>query len=52
MTPILKAQFRERLMRDLAERSLPGIPAYIALWSVILFATGFHQSHTLVAYPA
>lgn len=52
MTPILNAQFRERLMRDLAERSIPGIPAYIAAWSVIVFATGFHQTHTAVAYPA
>jgi diguanylate cyclase (GGDEF)-like protein len=49
---MLKAQFRERLMRDLAERSIPGIPAYIAAWSVIVFATGFHHTHTAVAYPA
>lgn len=52
MTPILKAQFRERLMRDLSERSIPGIPAYIAAWSVIVFATGFHHTHATVAYPA
>jgi diguanylate cyclase (GGDEF)-like protein len=52
MTPLIKAQFRERLMEDLAERSLPGIPAYIALWSVIIFATGFHHTHTTVAYSA
>jgi diguanylate cyclase (GGDEF)-like protein len=52
MTPILKAQFRERLMRDLAERSIPGIPAYIAIWSVVIFASGFHDTHTTVAYPA
>jgi len=52
MTPILKAQFHERLMRDLAERSIPGIPAYIAAWSVIVFATGFHHTHTAVAYAA
>jgi len=52
MTAIIKAQFRDRLTRDLAERSLPGIPAYIAVWSVIVFATGFHQSHAFVAYAA
>lgn len=52
MTPELKVQFRERLIQDLAERSIPGIPAYIALWSVIAFATGFHHSHPAVAYPA
>ena len=52
MTASLKAQFRERLMRDLAERSIPGIPAYIAGWSVIVFATGFHHTHAAVAYPA
>ena len=39
-------------MRDLAERSLPGIPAYIALWSVIVFATGFHHTHTALTYAA
>lgn len=50
MTPNLKAQFRERLTRDLAERSIPGIPAYIAAWSVIVFATGFYHTHTAVAY--
>jgi len=52
MTANLKVQFRERLMRDLAERSIPGIPAYIAAWSVIVFATGFHHTHAAVAYPA
>jgi len=52
MTPSMKAQFGERLMRDLAERSLPGIPAYIALWSVIVFATGFHHTHVILAYAA
>jgi diguanylate cyclase (GGDEF)-like protein len=52
MTPNLKAQFRERLTRDLAERSIPGIPAYIAAWSVIVFATGFYHTHTAVAYTA
>jgi len=52
MTPELKVQFRERLTRDLVERSIPGIPAYIAGWSVIVFATGFHQTHTAIAYPA
>ncbi len=52
MTASLKVQFRERLMRDLAERSIPGIPAYIAAWSVIVFATGFHHTHNAVAYPA
>ena len=52
MTANLKAQFRERVICDLAERSIPGIPAYIAVWSVIVFATGFHHSHAAVAYPA
>ena len=52
MTPGLKAQFQERLIRDLAERSIPGIPAYIAVWSVMVFATGFHHTHTAIAYPA
>jgi diguanylate cyclase (GGDEF)-like protein len=52
MTANLKAQFHERVICDLAERSIPGIPAYIAVWSVIVFATGFHHTHAAVAYTA
>ncbi len=52
MTSALKAQFQERLARDLAERSIPGIPAYISLWSIIIFVTDFHQAHSKVAYAA
>jgi hypothetical protein len=52
MTHGLKAQFRERLSRDLVERSIPGIPVYVAIWSIIVFATGFHQQQPSIAYPA
>jgi diguanylate cyclase (GGDEF)-like protein len=52
MTRHLKAQFRERLFRDLVERSIPGIPVYVAIWSIIVFATGFHQQKPSIAYPA
>jgi diguanylate cyclase (GGDEF)-like protein len=52
MTSALKAQFRQRLSRDLAERSIPGIPVYVAGWSIIIFATGFHQQQPAIAYPA
>ena len=52
MTHGLKAQFRERLSRDLVERSIPGIPVYVAIWSIVVFATGFHLQQPTIAYPA
>ena len=52
MTRDLKAQFRKRLSQDLVERSIPGIPVYVAIWSIIVFATGFHHQQPAIAYPA
>ena len=52
MTRGLKAQFRERLSRDLVERSIPGIPVYVAIWSIVVFTTGFHLQQPSIAYPA
>ena len=51
MTARLKTQFRERLSQDLVERSIPGIAVYIALWSIIIFTTGFHRAQPEMAYP-
>jgi len=51
MTPETKAQFRARLSQDLAERSIPGIPVYVAVWSIIIFATDFHRTRPDIAFP-
>jgi len=51
MTARLKTQFRVRLFHDLSERSIPGIAVYIALWSIIIFATDFHRTRPEMAYP-
>jgi len=51
MTRDLKVQFRQRLSRDLVERSIPGIPVYVAIWSIVVFATAFHQQQPSIAYP-
>ena len=46
----LHKQFRERVARDLADRSLPGIVAYTAIWAIIAFATGYHREVPMLAY--
>jgi diguanylate cyclase (GGDEF)-like protein len=51
MTAPPKTQFRARLSQDLAERSIPGIPVYVAVWSIIIFATDFHRARPEMAYP-
>ncbi len=48
----LQNRFRERVALDLADRSLPGMVAYTAIWSVIVFTTGYHQVHPPLAYGA
>ncbi len=48
----LQNRFRERVALDLADRSLPGMVAYTAIWSVIVFTTGYHQVHPQLAYGA
>lgn len=48
----LKKQFRQRVAQDLVDRSVPGMAAYLAIWSVIVFATGYRHSHPVLAYGA
>ncbi len=48
----LHKQFRERTARDLADRSLPGMVAYTAVWAIIAFATGYHREAPVLSYSA
>jgi diguanylate cyclase (GGDEF)-like protein len=48
----LHKKFRQRAALDLAERSLPGMLAYTAIWCVIAFATGYHRQQPMLAYGA
>ncbi len=48
--PTLHQQFRHRVAQDLADRSLPGMVAYMAIWCIIAFATGYQQKAPMLAY--